>query len=51
MCKTMAMMTTRVVVRETTVELTTRPDLIVESFQTALQQFPADERKVSVFGL
>jgi hypothetical protein len=51
LCKTMAMMTTRVVVRETTVELTTRPDLILESFQAALQQFPPDERKVSVFGL
>jgi hypothetical protein len=51
LCHAMAMITPHVEVLETAVALRTRPDLVIESFRTAIADFPEPERKVSVYGL
>ena len=47
--KAMSRMTPHVVVRERTVELTQRPDRIIEAAGTVLRQFPEEEQKSSIF--
>jgi hypothetical protein len=48
-CKAMSRMTPYVVVRELTVELTQRPDRILESAGQVLRQFPEEEQKGTIF--
>jgi hypothetical protein len=48
-CQAMSRMTAYVVVREQTVELTQRPDRILESAGAVLEQFPAAEQKSTIF--
>lgn len=49
LCRAMSRMTGYVVVRDRTVELTQRPDRIMEAAGKVLQQYPEEERKVSMF--
>jgi hypothetical protein len=49
LCKAMSRMAPQVVVRENTVELTQRPDKIIEAAGAVLQQFPEEEQKNSIF--
>ncbi len=49
LCQAMSRMASQVVVRTATVELTQRPDKIMESAGLALQHFPEAERKHSIF--
>jgi hypothetical protein len=49
LCKAMSRMTSHVVVRQATVELTQRPDKVIEAAGGVLQQFPEDEQKNSIF--
>ncbi len=51
LCKAVSRMTPYVVVRETTVELTQRPDKVIEAAGAVLQQFPEEEQKDSIFKL
>lgn len=49
LCKAVSRMTSHVVVRERTVELTQRPDRIIEAAGAVLRQFPEEEQKSSIF--
>jgi len=49
LCKAMARMTAHVVVRDLTVELTQRPDRIIEAAGAVLRQFPEAEQKGTIF--
>ncbi len=49
LCRAMSRMTPHVVVRELTVELTQRPDRIIEAAGAVLRQFPEEEQKNSIF--
>jgi hypothetical protein len=49
LCKAMSRMAPQVVVREQTVELTQRPDKIIEAAGSVLHQFPEAEQKDSIF--
>lgn len=49
LCKAMSRMTSHIVVRDSTVELTQRPDRVIESAGTALRQFPEAEQKSTIF--
>lgn len=50
LCKAMSMIAPKmVVVTDNAVELTQRPDKIMEAFEGALQTFPEDEQKRSIF--
>lgn len=49
LCKAMARMTAHVVVRDATVELTQRPDRIMEAAGAVLRQFPEVEQKSTIF--
>jgi len=49
LCKAMSRMAPQVVVREYTVELTQRPDKIIEAAGAVLQQLPEEEQKNTMF--
>lgn len=49
LCKAMSRMTPHVVVREHTVELTQRPDKVIEAAGAVLQQHSEEEQKNSIF--
>jgi hypothetical protein len=52
LCKAMSMIAPRmIVVTDNAVELAQRPDKIMEAFEAALQMFPEDEQKGSIFKL
>jgi hypothetical protein len=49
LCKALSRMTPYVVVRDRTVELTQRPDRIIEAASAVLRQFPEEEQRSSIF--
>jgi hypothetical protein len=49
LCRAMSRMTTHVVVRDPGVELTQRPDRIIEAAGAVLRQFPEEEQKRTIF--
>lgn len=49
LCQAMSRIATQVVVREQSVELTQRPDKIIEEAGAVLRQFPEEEQKNSIF--
>jgi hypothetical protein len=49
LCKAMSRMAPQVIVRTSTVELTQRPDRVIEAAGATLQQFPEAEQKTSIF--
>ena len=49
LCKAMSRMTPHVVVRDLTVELTQRPDRVIEAAGAVLRQFPEEEQKRTIF--
>jgi hypothetical protein len=49
LCRAMSRMTPQVVVRDLTVELTQRPDRIIEAAGAVLRQFPESEQQNSIF--
>lgn len=49
LCKAMSRMTSHVVVRDLTVELTQRPDRVIEAAGAVLRQFPEEEQKKTIF--
>lgn len=49
LCRAMSRMTTHVVVRDPRVELTQRPDRIIQAAGAVLQQFPEEEQKSTIF--
>ncbi len=49
MCRAMQMVTNHVTCRQTTVELSQNPDNVMASLQAALKDYPADEKRLSVF--
>lgn len=49
LCKAMSRMTPHVVVRAASVELSQRPDKVIEAAGAVLQQFPEEEQKNSIF--
>jgi hypothetical protein len=51
LCRAMSRMTSHVVVRDPRVELTQRPDRILEAAGAVLQQFPEEEQKRTIFRL
>jgi hypothetical protein len=51
LCKAMSRMTPHVVVRDLTVELTQRPDRVIEAAGAVLRQFPEEEQKRTIFKL
>lgn len=49
LCRAMSRMTPYVVVRHLTVELTQRPDRVIEAAGAVLRQFPEEEQKSTIF--
>jgi len=49
LCRAMSRMNPHVVVRDNTVELTQRPDRILEAAGAVLRQFPEEEQKSTIF--